>query len=87
MVRSSRKTASIPPGSTVTLEWGDARGVGEAVVFGGNHGLILATEGLPPGTRVSLTRPETGASTLYSVSWCGQAGAGRFKLALEAVTE
>lgn len=88
MTSLPRQTATIPPGSTVTLRWGDARSVGEAVVFGGNRGLIIASERLAPGTRISLTRPETGASTLYAVSWCGQADAGgRFKLALEAVSE
>lgn len=82
-------TKNIPPGSRVDLDWGRASGVGEAVVFGGAHALILAPEPLGPGTRIRVSDPEEKAvASDYSVRWCGDADPlGRFKLALEALPE
>lgn len=86
MARSPRDTKSILPGSHLDLDWGRASGVGEAVVFGGSHALILAPERLGPGTRIRVSRPELDTPSDYAVTWCAESEhQGRFKIALEAV--
>jgi len=86
VTRIPHTTKNIPPGSRIDLDWGRARGVGEAVVFGGAHALILAPERLEPGSRIRVHDPQLLAASDYSVRWCGDADPqGRFKLALEAL--
>jgi len=87
LARPARDTRSILPGSRIDLDWGRASGVGEAVVFGGSHALILAPERLGPGTRIRVSQPELAGPSDYAVTWCAESDhKGRFKMALEAVS-
>lgn len=72
----------------MNLDWGESSGVGEAVAFGGAHGLILAPERLSPRTQVAISGSTPLKARVYSVSGCGsQEARGRFKLALKVVNQ
>lgn len=81
-------TRKMLPGTPLSLDWGEARCAGEAIVVGGGHALVLSRESVRPGTRLELHNEETGDRAPFSVLWCGPADAsGRCKLGLRLEEE